>query len=191
MTTGTSVANSHSDPPGSAVRGHDPPILDRHHGPAYELCRCSGYVDVGVRTVARVRRSPLVAPPGRRVSRPAVPPGSTATPTPQAFTVASWPALNTPASKSPPPRVAAVRCIPAPIRQVRVGGTVTGRQTLVSRVQLLVLLAEPAPSGSTGTFRHCRGCSHLVLRLQDSAAPASPALLRQASGGALASPPGS
>jgi hypothetical protein len=51
-----------------------------------------------------------------------------------------------------------VHCIPAQIRQVRAGGTVTGLQTLISRVQLLVTLAEPAASGSTGTSRLCRGC---------------------------------
>ena len=31
-------------------------------------------------------------------------------------------------------------------------------QTLVSHVHLLVLLAEPEPSGSTGPSRRCRGC---------------------------------
>ena len=34
----------------------------------------------------------------------------------------------------------------------------TRRQTLVSLVRPLVLLAEPAPSGSADTSRHCRGC---------------------------------
>ena len=34
----------------------------------------------------------------------------------------------------------------------------TGCRTLVSRVHLLTWLAGPAPSGSTGTSRRCRGC---------------------------------
>jgi hypothetical protein len=51
------------------------------------------------------------------------------------------------------------RCDPAHVRQVR-GWWVRlrGVQTLVPHVCLSVLLAEPAPSGSTGTPRRCQGC---------------------------------
>jgi hypothetical protein len=40
-----------------------------------------------------------------------------------------------------------------------------GTSTLVSLVHLLVSLAGPAPSGSTGTSRRCQGCSHPPRRL--------------------------
>ena len=43
--------------------------------------------------------------------------------------------------------------------------------TLVPRVLLFVTLAEPTPSGSTGTSRLCRGCSHPPRHLPDQAAP--------------------
>jgi hypothetical protein len=36
---------------------------------------------------------------------------------------------------------------------------------------LLALIAEPAPSGSTGTSRRCRGCSHPPRRSPAQAAP--------------------
>ena len=50
------------------------------------------------------------------------------------------------------------RCDPAHVRQVR-GWWVhlRGVQTLVPHVYLSVLLAEPAPSGSSGTTRRCQG----------------------------------
>ena len=48
---------------------------------------------------------------------------------------------------------------PAHIRQVGAGGSFEGLYTLVSHVRLSVLLAEPAPSGSTGTSRRCQDCS--------------------------------
>ena len=42
--------------------------------------------------------------------------------------------------------------------------------TLVSRVLLFITLAEPAPSGDTGTSRRCQGCSHPPRHLPDQAA---------------------
>ena len=42
--------------------------------------------------------------------------------------------------------------------------------TLVSRVLLFITLAEPAPSGDTGTSRRCQGCSHPSRHLPDQAA---------------------
>src|SRR3954471_6864259 len=39
--------------------------------------------------------------------------------------------------------------------------------TLVSRVLLFITLAEPAPSGDTGTSRRCQGCSHPSRHLPD------------------------
>ena len=50
------------------------------------------------------------------------------------------------------------RCDPAHVRQVQ-GWWVRlrGVQTLVPHVCLSVLLAEPAPSGSSGTSRRCQG----------------------------------
>jgi hypothetical protein len=47
---------------------------------------------------------------------------------------------------------------------------VKGRQTLVSRVHLLVSLTGPASSGSTDASRRCQGCSHPHQHLLDQAA---------------------
>ena len=57
-----------------------------------------------------------------------------------------------------PPQPMGTRCDPAHVRQVP-GWWVRlrGVQTLVPHVCLSVLLAEPAPSGSTGTSRRCQG----------------------------------
>lgn len=82
-----------------------------------------------------------------------------------------------------------VRCVPAPICQVRAGGTVTGLQTLVSRVHLPISLAEPGPSDSAGPPRPCQGCSHPGACLRDGAALSFPTLLRQRRGRGLAPPP--
>ncbi len=46
-----------------------------------------------------------------------------------------------------------------------------GFDALVPLVHLPALLAGPGPSGSADPSRRCRGCSHLSLRLQGSAAP--------------------
>ena len=47
---------------------------------------------------------------------------------------------------------------PAHIRQVRAGGPLKGRLTLVSSVHLPVSLAEPRTSDSAGLSRLCQGC---------------------------------
>ena len=47
---------------------------------------------------------------------------------------------------------------------------VKGRQTLISRVHLLVSLTGPASSGSADTSRRCQGCSHPHQHLLDQAA---------------------
>jgi hypothetical protein len=65
-----------------------------------------------------------------------------------------------------------------------------GALPLVPLVHLLVSLAGPGPSGSTGPSRRCQGCSRPPLRLQDQAALSFTGLLRQPEGGALSSPPG-
>jgi len=51
--------------------------------------------------------------------------------------------------------------------------------TLVPRVLLYVTLTGPAPSGSAGTSRLCRGCSRPSRRFPGQAAPSFAALLRQ------------
>ena len=47
---------------------------------------------------------------------------------------------------------------PAPIRQVRAGGALEGRLTLVPCVHLPVPLAGPGPSDGAGLSRLCQGC---------------------------------
>jgi hypothetical protein len=47
---------------------------------------------------------------------------------------------------------------------------VKGRQTLISRVHLLVSLTGPESSGSADTSRRCQGCSHPPQRPLDQAA---------------------
>jgi hypothetical protein len=47
---------------------------------------------------------------------------------------------------------------------------VKGRQTLISRVRLLVSLTGPASSGSADASRRCQGCSHPPRHLPDQAA---------------------
>ena len=71
-----------------------------------------------------------------------------------------------------------------PVRRLR--GFATGSLSL----HLLVSIAGPRPSGSTGLSRRCRGCSRPPSHLQGQAAPIFTSLLRQAHGGVLSSPPG-
>jgi hypothetical protein len=66
-----------------------------------------------------------------------------------------------------------------------------GALALVPHVHLLVSLAGPRPSGSTGLSRRCQGCSHPHVRLHAQAALSFTGLLRQTGGGVLSSPPGS
>ena len=56
---------------------------------------------------------------------------------------------------------------------------VKGRQTLISRVHLLVPLTGPTSSGSADASRRCRGCSHPHQRLLDRAAPSFTQPLRR------------
>ena len=56
---------------------------------------------------------------------------------------------------------------------------VKGRQTLISRVHLLVSLTGPASSGSADTSRRCQGCSHPHQHLPDQAAPSFTQPLRR------------
>ena len=60
--------------------------------------------------------------------------------------------------------------------------------TPVPRVLLSVTLAEPAPSGSTGTSRLRQGCSHLHRHHSVQAALSYVHLLRQANGDGLSPP---
>ena len=86
-----------------------------------------------------------------------------ATATPQHFTVASRRTSTRPPRSSPTARTsfrtAGCAPLPAHIRQVGAGEPLRDVVTLVSRVLLSVTLAEPAPSGSTGTSRLCLGRS--------------------------------
>ena len=114
-------------------------------------------------------------------------PSGLATGTPQAFPVASWPALTTGIS------VARSRgtCAATRPRSTRLEPVLPlrGFTALVPHVHLPVLLAGPGPSGSADPSRRCRGCSHPPLHSQGRAAPSFTSLLRQAGGRALASLP--
>jgi hypothetical protein len=68
---------------------------------------------------------------------------------------------------------------PAQIHQVRAGASSRDCHTPVPRVLLSVTLAEPVPSGSTGTSRRCQGCSRPPRRHPDQAALSSTVPLRQ------------
>ena len=69
---------------------------------------------------------------------------------------------------------------PARIHRVRAGRASRGVTTPVPRVYLPVLLTAPAPSGSPGTTRLCRGCSRPPRRPADQAASSfTPPLRRQ------------
>ncbi len=86
--------------------------------------------------------------------------GSIATPTPQAFSVASPPSLkHFGVDPDPAQAVGITHCIPAQIHQVRAGTSAYGASDTGSlSLRLLTLLDEPAPSGSSGASRRCRGC---------------------------------
>ena len=69
---------------------------------------------------------------------------------------------------------------PARIHRVRAGRASRGVTTPVPRVYLPVLLTAPAPSGSPGTTRLCRGCSRPPRRPAAQAASSfTPPLRRQ------------
>ena len=65
---------------------------------------------------------------------------------------------------------------------------VKGRQTLISRVHLLISLTGPAPSGSADTSRRCQGCSHPHQHLLDQAAPSFTQPLRRPGNEGLSPP---
>jgi len=98
-------------------------------------------------------------------------------------TPAASPRLHRRSSPWPPGRLShRDREFPAPAQRSRVRTAaspyppdlswwaVKGRQTLVSRVHLLVTLTRPAPSGSIDASRRCQGCSHPHQHLLDQAA---------------------
>ena len=117
-------------------------------------------------------------------------PGSIATTTPQTFTVASGPDAICQTRSRPPTNATVVHCKPAPIRQVPSRFIAYGTSSMVPSVRLLVLLAGPAPSGSTGTSRRCQGCSHPPRRPPDQAAPSFTQPLRRPSRAGLSPPLG-
>ena len=88
--------------------------------------------------------------------------GSIATTTPQAFIVASPPALKAGfgVDSTPPLLVDGVtHCTPALIHQVSSRCDDYGASTAGSlSLHLLTSLDEPAPSGSSSASRRCRGC---------------------------------
>ena len=87
-----------------------------------------------------------------------------ATVTPQIFTVASWPVVTSRPEVPPSPHTAGgrVRAATSPYPPDLSWWAVKGRQTLISRVHLLVSLTGPASSGSADTSRRCQGCSTLT-----------------------------
>jgi hypothetical protein len=68
---------------------------------------------------------------------------------------------------------------PARIHQIGAGKPLRDVIALVPLVLLFVTLAEPTPSGSTGTSRLCQGCSHPPRHLPGQAALSYTVLLRQ------------
>lgn len=102
------------------------------------------------------------------------------------------PAGGTFRSEEFPALHAGARRNPAQIYQIRAGPMrLRGFMTLVPHVHLPISLAGPAPSGSPGTSRRCRGCCppdrHVPV---GPAAPSFIDLLRQVEGGDLSSPHG-
>ena len=85
-------------------------------------------------------------------------PGSLATPTPQAFSVASPPSAAHGFGVDHPKR-GSHALHPRPLSARFEPGTSYGASATDSlALRPLALLAEPVPSGSTSTSRHCRGC---------------------------------
>ncbi len=114
-------------------------------------------------------------------------PGGLAAGTPQTFR-GMGPCTH-PVRKFPPLRHTAGRAAsgPHPPDSSRYQGQ--GRKTPVPRLPLSATLTGPAPSGSTGTSRLCRGCSHPPRHHPDQAAPSFTALLRQDGSESLSPPP--
>ena len=104
-----------------------------------------------------------------------------ATATPQTFTVASRPRRNRPSLKFPARHEGRVRAANQPESTgFRAGIRSRGVTQPISHVYLPVSLTAPAPSGSPGTTRLCRGCSRPPRRPADQAASCfTPPLRRQ------------
>ena len=100
--------------------------------------------------------------------------GSIATPTPQAFSVASPPAFK-PGYGVDNPRLttcAVTHCDPAHIHQVGAGRSGYGASDTGSlALRLLTSLDRPEPSGSSDSTRRCRGCSPPPRRSPVQGAP--------------------
>lgn len=72
---------------------------------------------------------------------------------------------------SPPGQARRVRTATQPISaRFELVEALKGVTPLVPHVHLSRSLTEPVPSGSTGTSRRCRGCSHPSPRLRGQAA---------------------
>ena len=85
-------------------------------------------------------------------------PGSIATPTPQTFSVASPPSAAHGFGVDPGKHPAS-RTAPRPLStRFEPGTRYEASATDSLALRTLALLAGPAPSGSTSTSRHCRGC---------------------------------
>jgi hypothetical protein len=97
--------------------------------------------------------------------------------TPQSFTMASRPARSIRSRSSRPHGRCAPRSSPDP-PGFELAEVLRGFTTLVPRVHLPVSLAGPAPSGSPGASRRCRGCS--PPDPADSPNPATPSFNRPA-----------
>jgi len=117
------------------------------------------------------------------------------------FTPAASPRLHRRSSPWPPGRLShRDRELPAPAQRSRVRTatdpyppdlswwTVKGRQTLVSRVHLLVSLTGLASYGSADASRRCQGCSDPHQHLLDQAAPSFTQPLRRTGDEGLSPP---
>lgn len=92
---------------------------------------------------------------------------------------------------SPPGTARRVRTATQPISaRFELVEALKGVTPLVPHVHLSRSLTGPVPSGSTGTSRRCRGCSHPHPRLRDQAASHFNNPLRRAISGVLSPPPG-
>jgi hypothetical protein len=107
-------------------------------------------------------------------------PCGTATATPQSFTVASRPGLMKPSLEFPAMAWRARTANQPGSTGLELAGDSRGLTTPVPHVYLPVMLTAPAPSGSAGTTRLCRGCSRPPRRPADQAASSfTPPLRRQ------------
>lgn len=99
--------------------------------------------------------------------------------TSQSFLAASLAAHAHRLGSSPPTRSTGARRSRPRSTRFRAGAASRGCHTPVPRVLLSIPLAEPGPSGSTGTSRLCQGCSHPPRHHPDQAALSSTVPLRR------------